>query len=127
MSSGIHALVPFGGGLGFDLGAVVPPDGTVLRIQVKSGRVRGACVEFNSCSTDHGMGNQNYAGRADVIAVYVSETDAVFMVPVCDCPSFRGFLRLRSTRNNQKHGIRFAADYAFDDWVTRIHGLAVEA
>lgn len=118
----IHVLVPFGGGLPFDLGAVAPPDGRILRIQVKSGRVRGDCVAFNSCSTDHGLGRQNYRGRADLIAVYVRELDRVFMLPADECPNFVGLLRLRPARNNQRRGIRFAADHTLERWIERITG-----
>jgi hypothetical protein len=116
----IGVLVPFGGGSAFDLAAVVPPDGDVLRIQVKSGRVRGDCVRFNSCSTDHGSGRQSYDGRADVIAVHVRELDSVFMVPVAECPTRLGMLRLRPARNNQRAGIRFAADHSFEEWIRRL-------
>jgi PD-(D/E)XK endonuclease len=118
--AGIGVLVPFGGGSPFDLGGVVPPDGDVLRIQVKSGRIRGDCVAFNSCTTDHGAGRQTHEGRTDVIAVYFRDSDGVFMVPVAECPAYVGLLRLRPTKNNQQRGIRFAADYSFDEWVRRL-------
>jgi hypothetical protein len=118
--AGLHVLVPFGGGLSFDLGVVVPPEGELLRIQVKCGRVRKGCVRFNTCSTDHGMGRQNYRGRADLIAVYVSETDGLFVIPVAECPSFLGMLRLEAPRNNQQQGIRFARDYTLEAWLTRL-------
>jgi PD-(D/E)XK endonuclease len=116
----LGVLIPFGGGFSFDLGAVVPPDGDVLRIQVKCGRVRKGCIRFNTCSTDHGAGRQNYVDRADVIAVYVAETDSVFVVPVADCPSFVGLLRLDPPRNNQRERIRFAQDYTFEGWLKQI-------
>ena len=122
--AGIPVLVPFGGGLPFDLGAALPPDGDVLRIQVKSGRIRKGCVEFNSCSTDHGAGRQSYDGRADVIAVHVPELDDVFIVPVPECPPFRGYLRLHPPRNNQRRRIRFAVDYSFDSWVRDVQDTA---
>jgi hypothetical protein len=120
ISVDIPVLVPFGGGLAFDLGAVVPPDGDVLRIQVKSGRIRGACIAFNSCSTDHGRGRQSYENRADLIAVHVRESESVYMVPVSECPSRLGLLRLRPTRNNQRRRIRFAADYSLEEWIRRL-------
>jgi hypothetical protein len=114
----IPVMIPFGQGHGFDLGAVIPPDGAVLRIQVKSGRVRNGCVRFNTCSTDHGRGRQVYRGRADFIAVHCPQPDQVFMVPVDDdCPSYLGLLRLDPPRNNQRRRIRFAADYEFEGWV----------
>ena len=113
--AGIHVLVPFGDGLPFDLAGVLP-DGSLFRLQVKSGRITKGCVEFNSCSTDHGNGRRHYRGRADYIAVYASVLDRVFMVPVDDCPSYRGYLRLNAPRNNQRRRVRLADDYAFEAW-----------
>ncbi len=112
----IPALIPFGQGLAFDLGAVIPPDGELVRIQVKSGRVRKGCVEFNTCSTDHGSGRRLYTGLADVIAVHVPDPEGLFVVPVELCPTSKGYLRLDPPRNNQRRRIRLAADYEFDAW-----------
>jgi hypothetical protein len=119
-TAGIHVLVPFGGGLAFDLVAVVPPAGELLRIQVKSGRVRRGTVRFNAYSTDHGFGQRTYEGRADVIAVYVRELDEVFIVPVEDCPRSEGCLRLDAAKNNQRRRIRLAAHYSVDRWIRDI-------
>jgi hypothetical protein len=118
----IGVLVPFGGGFPFDLGAVAPPDGRVVRIQVKSGRVRNGCIRFNAYSTDHGAGQRSYKGRADVIAVHVRQPDRVFMVPVDDCPASEGSLRLDSPRNNQRRGVRLASDYVFEAWIRSLRG-----
>lgn len=117
--AGIPALIPFGGGLPFDLGAV-DPDGRVLRVQVKCGRVRKGSVEFNTASTDHGRGRLHYRGRADLIAVYVAELKRVFVVPVDECPRFVGSLRLIEPLNNQKRRIRLAEDYAFERWAAAV-------
>jgi len=115
-AAGIHVLIPFGDGLWFDLAAVVP-DGGLIRLQVKTGRVRKGCVEFNACSTDHGRGRLHYRGRADVMAVHAPALDRLFMVPVDDCPSFRGYLRLDEPRNNQRRRVRLADDYSFGKWI----------
>jgi hypothetical protein len=124
VEAGIHVLVPFGDGLSFDLAAATD-DGRVYRLQVKSGRViSNGCIEFNSCSTDHGNGRLDYRGRADFIAVYVGTLDRVFVVPVDDCPSYRGYLRLNAARNNQRRRVRLAEDYAFDGWAERILGAS---
>jgi hypothetical protein len=114
--AGISVLIPFGGGLPFDLGAVMP-GGAVLRVQVKCGRVRNCGVMFNTAGTDHGRGRLDYRGRADVLAVYVASISRVFVVPVDDCPTYTGFLRLDPPRNNQRRGVRFADDYAFERWL----------
>ena len=87
--AGLPALLPFGNGLPFDLAAVLP-NGRIVRIQVKAGRVRHGCVEFNSASTDHGAGQRDYRGRADFIAVSVPALE--------DCPISRGYLRLEPQR-----------------------------
>ncbi len=118
--AGIRVMIPFGQGHAFDLAAVIPPDGDIVRIQVKSGRIRKGCVEFTTCSTDHGRGAQPYDGRAEVIAVHVPEPDMLLMVPVEICPRSKGNLRAHPPRNNQRRGIRFAADYTFDMWVRSI-------
>jgi PD-(D/E)XK endonuclease len=115
--AGIGVLIPFGGGSSFDLAAVLPPNGEIARIQVKSGRVRKRCVTFNACSTDHGQGRLSYRGLADFIAVDVPELGRLFMVPVDDCPSFTGLLRLDTPRNNQRVGVRFADDYDLAGWL----------
>jgi hypothetical protein len=110
-------LMPFGGGASFDLAVVLPPDGEIARIQVKSGRVRKGCVTFNACNTDHGRGRMSYRGLAEFIAVDVLELGRQFIVPVDDCPSFTGLLRLEAPRNNQRAGVRFADDYDLADWL----------
>jgi hypothetical protein len=120
-AAGMHVLIPFGGGLSFDLAAVVP-DGRILRLQVKTGRVRKGCVEFNASGTDHGRGRLHYRGRADVIAVYLPSLDRVFMVPVDDCPSFKGYLRLDAPRNNQRRRVRLAEDYSLGAWIDSLGG-----
>jgi hypothetical protein len=51
------------------------------------------------------------------MAVHVPALSKVFMVPVDDCPSFRGYLRLDETRNGQRRRIRLAEDYSFELWV----------
>ncbi len=123
VAADIPVLVPFGQGLAFDLAAVLPDD-ALIRIQVKCGRIRKGCVEFNTCSTDHGAGTQVYKGRAEVIAVHASEVGRLFVVPVDECPSSRGYLRLDSPRNNQRRRVRLAADYTLESWI-RAHRTAV--
>jgi hypothetical protein len=116
VEAGVGVLIPFGSGLSFDLGAVMP-GGAILRVQVKCGRVRKGCVEFKASSTDHGRGQLHYRGRADVIGVHVASLSRIFMVPVDDCPVYMGVLRLDAPRNNQRRGVRFAEDYALERWL----------
>jgi hypothetical protein len=118
-AAGLSVLLPFGSGLPFDLASVLP-NGQIVRIQVKAGRVRRGCVEFNSASTDHGQGQRHYRGRADLIAVSVPALGRIFMVPVADCPISRGCLRLEATRNNQQRRVRLAESYSFEAWAVSL-------
>jgi PD-(D/E)XK endonuclease len=77
-------------------------------------------VLFNTWSTDHGQGRQDYVGRADIVAVHVRDPDNVFMVPVEACSRYSGSLRLEPARNNQQKKSRPAADYTFERWVERL-------
>ena len=122
-AAGFYGLLPFGSSLPFDL-AVAAPDGRIFRLQIKSGRVRDGGVVFNTCSTDHGRGRLDYRGRADFIAVYVATLDQVFIVPVDECPSYVGVLRLAPARNNQRKGVRLAEDYTVQSWARRVRASA---
>jgi hypothetical protein len=113
----IPVYMPFGDGSPFDLAAVMPADGSVVRIQVKSGRIKNGCVYFNARSTDHGHGRRRYDGRADVFAVHVRALHRLFVIPVDECRTYSGILRLEPCRNNQRVGVRFAHDYTFERWV----------
>jgi PD-(D/E)XK endonuclease len=110
----LHVFIPFGEGSPYDL--LVHREEGLLRVQVKCGRVRNDCIEFNTCSTDHGRGRMSYVGRADVFGVYVPELDRVFIVPVEEVARYRGYLRLAPARNNQQRRIKYASDYAIEDW-----------
>lgn len=109
--------IPFGRFGPYDL-AVETPSG-FFRVQVKSGRLRGACVEFNCVGTDHGQGVGSYAGRADVFAVHVHATGEQYVVPVSEAKKAKMFLRLEPTVNNQLRRVRFARDYLLSDWIER--------
>jgi hypothetical protein len=110
-----NVLVPFGEGQPYDL--VVHLDGlTFLRIQCKTAWLVGGCLIFNSRTTDHGRGPQSYAGHADIFAVYFPPQQAVYLVPLDAVAETKGRLRLVPPRNNQRRGIRLAADYEIDRW-----------
>jgi hypothetical protein len=108
-------LIPFGEGHPYDLVIHLVSD-RFLRVQCKTARIHNGCVLFNSRSTDHGNGAGAYYGLADLFGVYCPPTNSVYLVPVPDVPPSNAFLRLEPTRNNQRRGIRFAADFHIDRW-----------
>ena len=110
----LFVLVPFGDGCPYDL--MVDTGLETFKVQVKCARIRDHCITFNSCGTDHGRGRESYEGRADVFGVYSPQIDRVFIVPVDGSPHFQTRLRCTPTRNNQQRGVRYAGDYAVEDW-----------
>ena len=110
-----NVLVPFGEGQPYDL--VVHLDGLAfLRLQCKTAWPLGGCLVFNSRTTDHGRGPQSYLGQADIFGVYFRPRQAVYLVPLDAVAETEGRLRLVPPRNNQRRGIRLAADYEVDRW-----------
>jgi PD-(D/E)XK nuclease superfamily protein len=87
-----------------------------LRVQCKTAREVNGCISFNSRTTDHGRGRRSYLGLADMFGVYFPPCDGVFLVPVSEATGFAVRLRLQPARNNQKRGVRNAADFEFDRW-----------
>ena len=96
--------------------------GRIVRVQVKSGRVRDGCVVANGRSTDHGSGRRSYLGRVEVVAVHVPALEQQFVVPVEEIPGYDIRLRLVEPLNNQRVGVRFAADFLLDDWAQGFAG-----
>jgi len=125
VAAGLIVSIPFSRFGPYDL-AVETPSGFV-RVQVKSGRLRGGCVEFNCVGTDHGNGTGSYVGRADVFAVHVHATGGQYVVPVAEGLATKMYLRLQPTANNQRARIRFASDYHLEDWLLRQTSAAIGA
>ncbi len=117
-AAGMLVLTPFGRFGPYDLVAETAP-GRFVRVQVKSGRLRNGCVEFNCAGTDHGAGRGSYAGRADVFAVHVHVTGEQFVVPVAEAKASKMYLRITPAANNQVVNIRLADDYRLADWAGR--------
>jgi PD-(D/E)XK endonuclease len=110
-----RVLIPFGEGHAFDL-AVYFDDATWLRIQCKTARPQRGCLVFNPHTTDHGRGRLSYVGLADIFGVYFPPRRSVYLVPIDAVTNFSGRLRLDPPRNNQRKGIRFAAEFEIDRW-----------
>jgi PD-(D/E)XK endonuclease len=112
---GFNVLTPFGGGQPYDL--AVDLGDRFLRVQCKTAwLVARGCLVFNSRSTDHGRGRVPYDGLADLFAVHLPPTDAIYLIPVRAVQSHLGRLRLEPTKNNQRRGVRLAADFEIERW-----------
>ena len=91
----------------------------LLRIQCKTGRLRDGTVQFRPqsvrCNTKQII-TRNYIGEVDYFAVYCPETRDVYMVPCDETTRGHTTLRIRPTANGQDKRVRWAADYALDQF-----------
>lgn len=101
----------------FDLGA------RLLRVQCKWAARRGGviAVRCSSCRrTADGLLHRTYtAGEVDAIAAYCPSTERCYLLPSDLIDGRRELsLRLETTRNGQKLGIRWADEFEFTrlDW-----------
>lgn len=112
LKAGKSVLVPFGDRSRYDL-AIDNGDGTITRIQVKSGRMRNGVVQFNTVSTTRQNGRRvstDYTGQIEMFAVYEPRSDAVYLVPASECAKGIGGLRLLPPKLNHP-SIRYAKDF----------------
>ena len=113
--SGYVQYLPFGENTRRDL--VIDDGSRLLRVQCKTGRLRGGAIKFSACSSyrhhrDAKMVTRDYLGQIDAFAVYCRETSAVYLVPIeAVLVRNNGSLRVEASRNNQRSRVRFAADY----------------
>jgi hypothetical protein len=113
--AGYDLLVPFGENTRYDL--AIDDGFRLARVQCKTGRLREGAVVFNACSSYAHHPNpravrRDYQGEIDYFAVFCPETRRSYLIPIAEMPLRRqGRLRVEPARNNQRLGIRFAADF----------------
>ena len=99
---------PFGENARYDL---IADDGTrLLRVQVKTGRLRGGAIKYN-CSSSHahrGGPQRSYFGEIDYLAVYCPETRKVYLLPESELVASGAHLRVVPPKNGMSKMIRWA-------------------
>ena len=105
-------LVPFGVNHRYDL--VIDLGDRFLRVQCKTGKLRGGCVTFATASIRSnrtGAYRRDYRGEIDLFAVHCAALDRLYAVPVEVAPPTECALRVDPTANNQGSNVRWAADF----------------
>jgi PD-(D/E)XK endonuclease len=110
---GFDVSVPFGENHRYDL--IVDDGQKLLRVQVKTGRVRNGVIIFNCCST-HGhrrteLKTRPYTGQIELLAMYCPDNEKVYVVPEPELSRSKIQLRLAAPRNNMVKTIRWASQY----------------
>jgi len=109
--NGYHVSIPFGENNRYDL---LADDGArIVRVQVKSGRVRKGAISYSCCSTHAHrragpLASRSYRGEVDYIAVYCDELRKVYLVPEEELARTRAHLRLIAPTNGQRRKLRWA-------------------
>jgi hypothetical protein len=103
---------PLGDSYRYDL---IIDDGDVLsRVQVKTGRLRGAVIKF-ACSSSHshrgGVSSRSYRGEVEYFAVYCPDTDKVYLLPESEGSRTSAHLRVAAPRNSQSKRVKWASQY----------------
>ena len=111
--SGKCLLRPLSAASRYDI-AIDNGNGTLVRVQCKTGRLRKGRIVFRVCSTDaRRHKGVPYHGQVDAFGVYCPETRLVYLVPmtaIADCGTMSA-LRVDATRNGQTKRIRLASDF----------------
>jgi PD-(D/E)XK endonuclease len=111
VQAGMSVLIPWGEER-YDL--AVDDNGRLVRIQCKTGIMRGGCVDFKTCIMDRRrpLGDGGCAGQIEAFAVYCPQNDKVYLVPIAavPCPTLAR-MRLDPPRNGQVTRIRWAREF----------------
>ena len=110
---GERVLIPFGDNSRYDI--AVDKNGTLVRIQVKSGRYINGCVEFQTASTyaHRGGKRKGYVGQIDYFGIYCHELDKIYFVPIEEAPATTMRIRVDSPKKRNSK-IREATN--FGEW-----------
>ncbi len=121
VQAGFVVSVPFGGGAPYDL--VVDTGVRLLKVQVKTGRLRNGCIIFpmRRFNGRGGSGHRYSRHEIDIFAIYCPDNDHIYILEFIDGLN-EGRLRCAETQNKQQQKIRWARDYEFDDYVKRWKG-----
>jgi hypothetical protein len=122
--AGFLVSLPFGGGAAYDL--IVDTGARLIRVQVKTGKLEGGCVIYNSRrhrGSKYDTFSRYREDEVDVFAVWCPDNQQLFAVPAVHSLNVEGRLRIIETRNFQEKKIKWARDFA---WEKHIHQLRAE-
>ena len=113
MRAGKRVLRPLSAGLRYDL-AIDSGDGTVVRVQCKTGVLRNGVISFRVCNADaRRPGGVPYQGQVEAFGVYCPQNGRTYLVPMhaVVTNSSTAKLRLQPARNGQKRRVRLADSF----------------
>ncbi|MBC7933039.1 MAG: hypothetical protein H7Z38_20955 [Rubrivivax sp.] len=111
LKAGFMVSIPFGVGTPYDM--VVDSGAALLRVQVKTGRLRNGVIEFETRRTRSRTTRSGYeANEVDYFVIYCPELEKVYAMKAME--GVFGKLRVSPTGNNQQMFVKWAEDYLFE-------------
>lgn len=111
MRAGKRVLRPLSAGLRYDL-AIDGGDGTVVRVQCKTGVLKDGFITFRVCNADaRRPSGVPYQGQIEAFGVYCPQNGRTYLIPMSAVVmnSSTARLRIEPTRNGQQKGVRQAS------------------
>ncbi|MBV9615726.1 MAG: hypothetical protein JO031_09740 [Ktedonobacteraceae bacterium] len=115
LQAGYIVLTPYGGTQRYDL-VVEDREGNFWRIQCKSAWIdeNGTVLKFDTANhnvTGTKRDWRHYREQCEYFALYSTELDKVYLVPVDKVGTTRAHLRLTPPKTRNQFGYRMASDY----------------
>lgn len=110
LEKGYSVSTPFGNNQRYD---VIVDDGNKLsKVQVKTGRLRNGCVEFNTTNVNCFNGKRkSYVGQIDYFVVYCPDTDKLYKIDIEDASCGSSMSLRIETPRKVNTTIKWAKDY----------------
>jgi hypothetical protein len=109
---GYSVWVPFGVNHRYDL--VLEIEGSFLRAQCKTARLRNGCVEFSAQSVRANTRKticRDYKNDVELFLVHCPENGGIYAIPIEEATRAHCTLRINPTANGQEKRVRWARDY----------------
>lgn len=110
LDHGYFVSIPWSAASPYDI--IVDIGDKLLKVQVKTARIRRGCVEFALFSVN-GTARKAvlYGNKVDYIAAYCPENEKFYFINIAEFNTTKAFLRLTTPKNNMVKGVRWAKHY----------------
>lgn len=109
LANGWNVLIPYGENNRYDL--VAERSGKFIRIQVKYVSPSNNGLNINCASSNNWSIKTYQPEEIDYMAVYDSNSEKVYYIPVSAINKYKFKLRLNGSKNNQEKGVHFAEHF----------------
>lgn len=119
LREGFIVSTPFGGGAPYDL--IVDAGTKLIKVQVKTGRLRNGCVNYwtrNNSGRGQRKRRHYVEGEVDLFAIFCPDNGMIYAVPAHSL--VQGSLRIIDAANNQQQKVRWAKDYAWEEHIKEL-------